>query len=148
MNRILRYILPAVLVLASCDKALDPLANGYYTDENISQYPSIIKGFVDKAYSLANTNLYNVNEYALMDCATDNGIATSTTNLLRKLAGGALSPAEDPFSAWWSRDFKGMWYVNRFLEDGIGFNTRYMRDAAQDSLLRRNYQGDAYALRA
>ena len=148
MKKRLTIILLMLGFLVSCDKALDPLANGFYTDDNIGEYPSIIKGFVDKAYSLVGTNLYNGNEYAMLDCATDNGVATSTTAAMRKFAGGALSPSEDPFKEWWSRDYEGIWYVNRFLQDRIGINTRYMRDEAQDELIRRNYQGDAFALRA
>lgn len=138
----------ATALAVSCESALDPLTSGHYTDGNLSEYPSIIKGFVDKAYTLATTSLYNVNEYALLDCATDNGVATSTTEVMRKFADGALSPSDDPFKAWWARDYEGIYYANRFLDRRIGINTRYMRDADQDALLRRNYQGDAYALRA
>lgn len=132
----------------SCRKALDPLANGYYTDENLDQYPSLFKGFVDEAYVLANVQTYKTSEYIYLDCATDNAVATSPTLAMRKLANGSLSPSDDPVLTYWTRDYQAIYYCNRFLKDRKGISLQYMRDNAQDILLRRNYQGDAFALRA
>ena len=39
-------------------------------------------------------------------------------------------------------------YVNKFLKDRLGINTRYMIDNEQNRRLQRALQGDAYALRA
>ena len=90
----------------SCESALDPLTSGHYTDGNLSEYPSIIKGFVDKAYTLATTSLYNVNEYALLDCATDNGVATSTTEVMRKFAAIDRDPqAVNAYRGEYMRDY-------------------------------------------
>ena len=38
--------LTALLALAGCSDFLDPLPNGHYTDENLNEYPSMIRGFV------------------------------------------------------------------------------------------------------
>jgi len=150
MKNIFRISIYPIIALAclSCAKALDPLENGYYTDENLDKYPSILKGFVDEAYVLSNSTNYKTNEFVYLDCATDDAVATSTTQVMRKFGNGSLSPSDDPFASFWSRDYKGIYYCNRFLQDNKGLNTQYMRDAQQDKLLRQNYQGDAYALRA
>ena len=55
------------LSLLACERILDPMPNGHYTDENLSDYPTKLRGFVDKAYSLANTTAYNTNEYIFLD---------------------------------------------------------------------------------
>jgi hypothetical protein len=140
-------IILSIVFLVSCSEALEPMSSNYYTDDNLDDYPSLIKGFVDKAYALSSVT-YMTNEYIYMDCAADNGVITSNTAWMRKLANGSISPSEDPTKAYWDRDYTGIYYVNRFLENNKGYNTQYMRDADQDQLIRKAYQGDAYGLRA
>lgn len=135
-------------VLSGCESFLDPMPNGHYTDENLSDYPTKLRGFVDKAYSLANTNTYLSNEYIYLDCATDDGVLTAPGASLRRFAQGSISPSQDPFEEFWERDYQGIYYCNRFLKDDVGFNTQYLISHEADSLLRHNYQGDSYALRA
>lgn len=146
MNRWLSALLS--LTLVSCEGVLDPLPSGHITDENISEFPSYLKGFVDRAYSLATTTTYNTTEYIFLDCATEDGVLTSPTTTLRRFAEGSINPSEDPFYSYWTRDYQGIYYCNRFLKDDMGLNTKYMVSTLADSLLRNNYQGDAYALRA
>ena len=67
---------------------------------------------------------------------------------MRRLATGSLTQADDPFAAWWGRDYEGIYYANRFLHNDLGFNTRFLTDREADDVLRRNLQGEAYALRA
>ena len=136
------------LALSGCESVLDPMPNGHYTDENLSDYPTKLRGFVDKAYSLANTNTYVSNEYIYFDCATEDGVLSSPKAALRKLAQGIINPADDPFATFWERDYQGIYYCNRFLKDNEGLNTQYLISHEADSLLRHNYQGDAFALRA
>ena len=136
------------LLLPGCESVLDPMPNGHYTDENLSEYPTKLRGFVDKAYSLANVETYQSNEYIYLDCATEDGVLTSPGAALRKFAQGAINPSEDPFDTFWERDYQGIYYCNRFLKDDKGLNTQYLISHEADSLLRHNYQGDAYALRA
>ena len=140
-------ILCAAALPLSCEKALDPMRNGDYTEDNQKDYPTVIRGFVDKAYSLLPTSYAN-NEFLYLECATDNAVATASTNAFRRYALGTLQTSDDPFSTWWSRDYDGIAYVNMFLRDRLGINTQYLLDHEQDSLFRRNYHGDAYALRA
>lgn len=134
-------------LLASCSDILDPLPNGHYTGDNVWEYPSMVKGFVDKAYTLLPTS-YAATENMYLDCATDDAVATSTTNTMRRLALGTITQANDPFASFWSRDYEALFYLNTFLKDRAGYNTRFMVDGHLDTLVRRNYQGDAYALRA
>ena len=72
------------LLLPGCESVLDPMPNGHYTDENLSEYPTKLRGFVDKAYSLANVETYQSNEYIYLDCATEDGVLTSPGAALRK----------------------------------------------------------------
>ena len=73
------------LSLLACERVLDPMPNGHYTDDNLSDYPSKLRGFVDKAFSLANTSTYNTNEYIYLVGRYDGGsystaLAGGTTN--------------------------------------------------------------------
>lgn len=147
MKRIFGFPIFFLTLLAGCSEILDPLPNGHYTDDNIASRPSLIRGFVDKSYSLLPTT-YVMNEYAYLECATDNAVAREQTHVMRRLATGALSQGDDPFAAWWGRDYEGIYYANRFLENNLGLNTRFLTDPETDALLRRNLHGEAYALRA
>lgn len=137
----------AALALAGCSDFLDPLPNGHYTDQNLDDYPSMIRGFVDKSYDLLPTT-YTKAEYLYLDGATDDLVITSETHAMRRFALGTGTPASDPFKTYWVRDYQGIMYVNKFLENDLGLNTRYMIDPGQNALLQRDLQGDAYALRA
>ena len=48
----------AALLLAGCSDLLDPMPNGGYNEDNLKNYPSMIRGFIIKAYSLL-PNSYN-----------------------------------------------------------------------------------------
>ena len=137
----------AALVLAGCSDILDPMPNGGYNEDNLKDYPSMIRGFVIKAYSLLPTS-YNGTEFAYLECASDNAVARDQSHAMRRLATGSLSPGDDPFASWWGRDYEGIYYVNRFLENDLGLNTRFYVNPEIDEAARRLYQGEAYALRA
>lgn len=137
----------ALLGFTGCSDLLDPLPNGGYNEGNLEDYPSMIRGFVIKAYSLLPTS-YNGTEFAYLECATDNAVARDQSHAMRRLGTGSLSPGDDPFASWWSRDYQGIYYVNRFLENDLGYNTRYYVNPEIDEAARNLYQGEAYALRA
>ena len=139
--------LAAVTMFAGCSDFLEPLPNGHYTDENLNEYPSMIRGFVEKSYDLLPT-LYSGGEYVYLDGATDDAVITAQTHAMRRFAVGTGTPASDPFKTYWVRDYRGIMYVNKFLKDRLGINTRYMIDNDQNRRLQRALQGDAYALRA
>lgn len=145
MKRIL-IISSFVLLAAGCD-FLDPLPNGNVTDANISEYPSYIRGFVEKAYDKMPTS-YISNEYIYLDAVTDDAVMTSSSSSMRRYGTGVLSPDANPFEPFWTRDYKALMYVNMFLKDDVGKNTRYLVDNENNALLQRYLQGDAYALRA
>ena len=139
--------LAAVTMFAGCSDFLEPLPNGHYTDKNLLEYPSMIRGFVEKSYDLLPT-LYSSGEYVYLDGATDDAVITAQTHAMRRFAVGTGTPASDPFKTYWIRDYRGIMYVNKFLKDRLGINTRYMIDNDQNRRLQRALQGDAYALRA
>lgn len=139
--------LAAVLTFAGCSDFLEPLPNGHYTDKNLLEYPSMIRGFVEKSYDLL-PKLYSGGEYVYLDGATDDAVITAQTHAMRRFAVGTGTPASDPFKTFWIRDYRAIMYVNKFLKDRLGINTRYMIDNEQNRRLQRALQGDAYALRA
>ena len=53
----------AALLLAGCSDLLDPMPNGGYNEDNLKNYPSMIRGFIIKACSLL-PNSNNGTEYA------------------------------------------------------------------------------------
>lgn len=140
-----------IVILAGCESFLDPMPNGHYTNENISEYPSLMKGFVDKAYAIANinrNNSYLSYRYAYLDCSTEDAVMTAVGSVARQLATNTLNPRNETFNVIWEEDFSGIHYTNLFLEDDKGYKTQYLTDHVNDSTLRSNYKGDAFALRA
>ncbi len=139
-------IIVCIAAVSGCS-FLDPLPDGHYTDENYTKYGSIVRGFIDKAYSLIETT-YNTTEFIGLDGATDDAVNSSSTHAMRMFANNTIGPSSDPFSRFWSRDYEGINYANMFLEDNLGINTRYLIDNETNALLQKTLQGDAYALRA
>src|SRR5690554_3200171 len=131
----------------SCDNFLEPYPSGYYTDEDIWEYPNQVQGLINRCYDLMSYN-YNNNEGAYLDGATDNAVITSTTHSLQRMATGALTAGQDPFATYWNRNYEGIYLVNLFLKDGRGYNTRYLVEPDLDIVLRSRLQGEAFALRA
>ncbi len=148
MNTKLSFLLALILLISvSCDNFLEPYPRGYYTEEDIWEYPDRVQGLINRCYDLMPYS-YNDNEGAYFDGATDNGVITSTTHSLQRLATGALISGQDPFGTYWNRDYQGIYLVNLFLKDGRGYNTRYLVDPALDKIVRHRLQGEAFALRA
>ena len=56
MKNLLSTLAAAALVFAGCSDMLDPMPNGGYNEGNLKNYPSMIRGFVIKAYSLLPTS--------------------------------------------------------------------------------------------
>ena len=137
----------AVGAMCSCSDFLDPYPSAIRSEDYILTNPTTMQGLVGKCYDYMAQN-YNDNEGAYLDCATDNAVRTSTTDVLRRFAIGVTSPTNDPFETYWDRDYKGIYNVNMFLKDNRGLNMRYMLDEHLDELLRNRLWGEAYALRA
>lgn len=131
----------------SCTDFLDPYPNGDLSKDDIWDYQNMVQGLVGQCYDNMSRN-YDNNEGAYFDCVTDNAVRTSTTDALRRMAVGSLTTGSDPFLTYWDRDYKSINLVNMFLEDRMGYNTRFLIVPRLDSIVRNRLQGEAFALRA
>lgn len=135
------------MLVSSCSDFLEPYPNGDISGDDIWNYPSRVEGLVNQCYNYIPQN-YNDNEGAILDCATDNAVHTSTTNGISKLAVGTLTTTQDVFATYWNRNYQALFSLNKFLKDNRGYNTRYMVNSHYNDLVRNRLQGEAYALRA
>ena len=141
-------LLGGILTLfGACSKYLDPYPNGDRSDEDIFKYQDMVQGLVGQCYDNM-PRLYSDNEGAYLDMATDDAVSTSPTHAMRRLAVGSLTTGSDPFSTYWTRDYNSIKLVNMFLKGRRGFNTKFIINPRQDSLVRYRLQGEAFALRA
>lgn len=136
----------AGMAAVSCD-FLDPLQNGSYNEDNYMNYPKIVRGFIDQAYSLRPGNYY-ATEFIGTDAGTDNSVYRDPTSAMRELSLGYGKMADNPFTTIWERDYQGINYCNMFLKDRVGINAHYLLDARSNDFLAKSLQGDAFALRA
>lgn len=134
------------MMAVSCN-FLDVLPNGEYNDENYQDYPSIMRGFIDKAYNLRPQSYYTT-EYIGTDAGSDDAVYRNQTSEMRQFSVGNTQITTNPFGSIWSRNYEAINYCNMFLEDNLGLNTQYLLDNESDRALARSLQGDAYALRA
>ena len=127
---------------------LDPLPNGSYNDENFELYPELLRGFVDVVYNELLPKTYLDNYYTPMSCATDDAIYSSPTAAWRIFSSGSAKMLSNPFDTKWRDNYRAINYLNMFLENDRGYNTRYMVAEDSDLALRNCLQGSAYGLRA
>ena len=150
MKTYIRHIFPAVifsLVLSGCN-FLDLMPDGSYNDENIDEYPKLMRGFVDKVYNSYLPATYYSRYFVSLSAMTDDAVYRMETNLCRKYAAGNAIKTENPFTSKWSGNYAAINYLNRFLYEDRGYNTQYLTNPEADIALRRCLQGDAYGLRA
>ena len=127
---------------------LDPLPNGSYNDENFELYPELLRGFVDVVYNELLPETYLDNYYIPRSCATDDAIYSSPTAAWRIFSSGSAKMLSNPFDTKWRDNYRAINYLNMFLENDRGYNTRYMVAEDSDLALRNCLQGSAYGLRA
>ena len=127
---------------------LDPLPNGSYNDENFELYPELLRGFVDVVYNELLPETYLDNYYIPMSCATDDAIYSSPTAAWRIFSSGSAKMWSNPFDTKRRDNYRAINYLNMFLENDRGYNTRYMVAEDSDLALRNCLQGSAYGLRA
>ena len=127
---------------------LDPLPNGSYNDENFELYPELLRGFVDVVYNELLPETYLDNYYIPMSCATDDANYSSPTAAWRIFSSGSAKMLSNPFDTKWRDNYRAINYLNMFLENDRGYNTRYMVAEDSDLALRNCLQGSAYGLRA
>lgn len=146
--RKLIYTIGVLLAVCSCN-FLDPVPTGTYTDDNVNNYPRIIRGYIDSGYSSLCKH-YGSFYYYYSDACTDNGTYRDHSHAMWQMSQGQPLydvTYQDLFMQW--RDcYHGIYYANMFLKDNLGLNTRYLEDAESDKICRRTLQGDAYGLRA
>ena len=80
----------AVGAMCSCSDFLDPYPSAIRSEEYILTNPTTMQGLIGKCYDYMAQN-YNDNEGAYLDCATDNAVRTSTTDVLRRFAVGVTT---------------------------------------------------------
>jgi hypothetical protein len=139
-----------VVLFGACQNFLDPYPNGNYDSEMIWQYQNLVQGLVGWCYDQVNSNVrnYNDNEGAYFDGATDDGVLTNTTHVMRRYALNTMTTGQDPFATYWDRDYRAIYNCNLFLKDRRGYNTPFLKDAHFNDLLKNRLQGEAFALRA
>lgn len=141
------FLLFSLLVLGSCEKFLDPYPNDDRSEEDIWNYQESVQGLIGRAYDNISRN-YNTNEGVYLDGATDDGVLTSSTHAIKRLATGTITPGQDAFLTYWDRSYQSIFLVNLFLKDDRGYNTRFLIDEEKNNVLRRRLKGEAFALRA
>lgn len=147
MKRIAIYLSLITLILCSCKNYLDQYPYGnYYGDDNWKSQ-QFVQGLVGQCYEYM-TRDYNNNEGYYLDGATDDAVVTGTTNVMNKLAVGSMVTGDDPFATYWTNDYRAISLVNLFLKDRRGFNSRFLLDVGNNTLVARRLQGEAFALRA
>ena len=139
-----------VVLLMSCQKFLDTYPNGNYDDKLLWENQQLVQGLVGWCYDQVNSNVrnYNDNEGAYLDGATDDGVLTNSTHVLRRYALNAMPTSLDPFQTYWDRNYKAIRNCNLFLKDRRGYNTNFVFNTKWNDMVRNRLQGEAFALRA
>lgn len=146
MKRFFYTAILTVFAVSACD-FLEPLPDGSYNEDNYDDYPTIIRGYIDKAYNL-RPSIYYGTEFIGLDAITDDMMFRDKSSPTRQFSIGNAQMGNYPLASIWNRDYKAIYYVNLFLKDGIGFKTRYLVDPGSNAMLQRCLQGDAFGLRA
>ena len=143
---IILVMVMASFAITGCN-FLDTLQDGSYNEDNYQDYPKIVRGFVDKAYSLRPSGYYST-EFIGTDAASDNAVYRNQSSSMRRFSVGDITITSNPFGTVWTRDYEAINYCNMFLENRRGINTHYLLDPVSDRELAHMLEGDAYALRA
>jgi len=146
MNRIVPFVL-AGLMTVSCN-FLEPLPQAAFTDENIDQYPEVLRGFVDQIYNSYLPDSFYDNDKIGLSAISDEAVYSDENNNRRLFSEGNGKMTNSPFENKWNRNYIAINYANLFLKDGRGYATQYMLKAEADLALRRSLQGNAFGLRA
>lgn len=148
MSKIHITSLTIVLLLLTACSFLDPLPDGSYNNENMEDHVKLLRGYVDKIYCDL-LPVHYANQYNLgLSAATDDALYRVETTSWRKFSNGTALMSENPFENLWNSSYKAINYANLFLEDNVGYNTRYILDEASDKAYRSFLQGSAYGFRA
>jgi hypothetical protein len=155
MNNKISIIVIVLLAFltSSCEKFLEAYPNGDRTRDDAFKYNEMIQGLIGRSYdylaSEQSTKNYNSNETAYLECATDNAVRRSTTDMVVQFAKGELNTNNQDFvRIYWKRNYDAIFLVNLFLKDNRGLNARVLIKPEYNTIVTRRLQGEAYGLRA
>lgn len=126
------------LTLFACDDLIDPAIENTKDLEQVKKESASVHGFLVDAY----TSLPSY--YDNSELATDDAVCNDYNNSFLKMATGSWTSATDPMSRW-TGSYAAIQYVNLFLETMEG--QRYVKNDTVNALLKKRYEGEAYALR-
>jgi len=109
----IKYILfySVVLLVVSCQDFMTPNLDNYKSDETVNTSRNNFLGVLYTTYTLLPTRVNFTYE-----AATDNAVNNTENSLSSKAARGGVSYTYNPFGENWTTDYKGINYVNYFLE--------------------------------
>jgi hypothetical protein len=149
-TKLIILLITAVIAITSCKDYLQPYPYGRTTEEDAWKYQEIVAGMVFYAYERGNIipREYRVSFTGnRLDCTTDDGVYTTTSDNIVKYANGSLLSSSNVWDAIWSDGYKGIASLDNFLDENAGYKKRYYMNLRYDSLYKANLQGMAYSLR-
>lgn len=142
------YILPLLLgTLSSCSDVWDEKTNNEWEPKYIWTVSEVAQGVLNNAYRAIPNRPDNYGNNFL-DAATDNALTSLYSSSVYKLTTGKYSAIDNPLGIW-STCYQQLQYINSFLENGLGDETKYDKiDADKDAAYKKRLKGEAYFLRA
>lgn len=141
---IFAFLLP---FFTSCEDMIETYPYGQIDDEMMSGYPEVVKGLVGYAYEQIPRGYRDIQGNRL-DCLSDDAVITSVTSNEYRFSTGTANNTQDPFSSLWTSYYKAIANLNKFLQDDMGYNTKYYYDYETDIRYRRLLKGEAFGMRA
>lgn len=147
MKKIL-FVLSALITICSCD-FLEPIPTGNYTEENVTDYPKCVKGWIDSGYDTIIKH-YGSFYFFYSEACCDNAVFRDHSHAMWQMSQGMplYSITYMDLFMMWNECYRGVQFANMFLQDDIGLNMHYLEDKESNDVLRKVLQGDAYGLRA
>ena len=146
-------IILTALFSESCSKFLDAYPNGDKTRDDVFAFQESVQGLIGRSYDYLGSDYssknYNSNETAYLECATDNAVRRSTSDIVVQFAKGELTTGGQAFTRdYWTRDYNAIFLLNLFLKDNRGINSTILIVPELNKLVTRRLQGEAFGLRA
>lgn len=139
MKNLFKYFIVASLVgSVGCEELVEPVDENVLDADRLNYDPAFAEGVLMNAYASL------INQYTLIDVATDDAVTNNLTNGYRRMAVGEWTAQFSPASRW--NQYEPIFYVNRFLSTLE--NVQWKRDSATNELFELRLRGEALALRA
>lgn len=139
--KIYSLLLIMSVALGSCQKLLNPEADGHSIKERIYRDQGFAEGVLMTAYIKLPTNSYSFN-----DVATDDAVTSDKLNQYLRMATGQWSSLYNPVNQWDNCN-SAILYLNTFISiiDSVPWK---WTDPELMMLYRTRFKGETYALRA